>query len=188
MSTVGKGDASHSESGEAPAQKSPKLTNLMVLAILIAVVVLEVIVASFVLPSPAKVRSEVGPIIAGEVENAVKPKYDNTGKSPIKPEEKLEQDLGEFMLTERGNDVSEFRISIHFYGLINKSDEEMFKKKYEENKFRVRSAITIILRSTPSTEINDPVLGVVRNKVLVKVNEILGAPLVKGIIFTDIST
>ena len=186
MPPPNKNDVPVSVEQEAEPQKKSKVSNMTMLLILVGIVLMEIILAAFILPSPSKVKSEITPVIEDEINQRSSPQY-KISPNAIKPEEKSEKDLGEFNLSEMDAGPRDVRISIHFYALVNKSDEEEFGKRYDEHQFRVRFAIITILRSTPATELDDPVLGVVRNKILVKVNEILGAPLVKGIIFTELA-
>jgi len=190
MATTIRNDTSTPQELSEDSKKSSKIPKYVIFLVLLGVVLFEVIVFGLVFPlSPAKLKSEITPVIEGEIEkSSAKVPYQLDTPPAVKPQERVEKDLGEFNLFDSASGTSEFRISIHFYGLVNKTDVEEFEKRYKENEYRIRNAILVILRSTPSSEINDPMLGVVRNKIIVKVNEILGAPLVKGVIFTDIST
>lgn len=186
MPPASKNDTPVSAEPEVEITKKSKMSNMTLFLILVGIVLLEVVLAAFILPSPSKVKSEITPVIEEEINQKSSPQY-KISPNAIKPEEKVEKDLGDFNLSEQGAGPRDIRISTHFYALVNKSDEAEFDKKYAEHQNRIRNAILVILRSTPGTELDDPVLGVVRNKILVKVNEILGAPLVKGVIFTELA-
>ncbi len=175
------------ETGNAPPPKKSIFTaNLLIMLILFVIALSEMIVAYvFVLPSPSAVKASVDEAA----------KKDMQSKAPYKPlideamqtEEREEVDLGEFTFTEGDQTNVPFRLSIHFYGLVNKKDREEYDKRYEIHKNRIRNAILVILRSSQQSEITDPSLGLIKNKIMVKVNDLLGMPLVKGVIYTDIA-
>ena len=171
----------------APPSKSLFKSNVLIILILFVFAMTEMLLAYFfILPSPQAVKASV--------EDAANKKAD-TGAPPYKPfvddtlqtEEREEVDLGEFTFTEGDPTGTPFRLSIHFYGLINKKDRDEYNKRYELNTNRIRNAILVILRSSQQSEITDPSLSLIKNKIMVKVNDILGMPLVKGIVYTDIA-
>jgi len=171
----------------ATPSKSLFKSNMLIILILFVFAMTEMLLAYFfILPSPQAVRASV--------EDATNKKAD-VGAPPYKPfvddtlqtEEREEVDLGDITFTEGDPTGTPFRLSIHFYGLINKKDREEYDKRYELNKNRIRSAILTILRSSQQSEITDPSLSLIKNKIMVKVNDILGMPLVKGIVCTDIA-
>ena len=188
MATQQPSEETVNEAGEAAApSKSLFKSNILIILILFVFAMTEMLLAYFfILPSPQAVRASV--------EDAANKKAD-VGAPPYKPvvddtlqtEEREEVDLEEFTFTEGDPTGTPFRLSIHFYGLINKKDREEYNKRYELNKKRIRNAILVILRSSQQSEITDPSLSLIKNKIMVKVNDILGMPLVKGIVYTDIA-
>jgi len=173
--------------GESPQKKPVFTLNLTIMLLLFVIALGEVLVVYFyVLPSPTAVQASIEETAA---------KQDVKTKAPYKPqidetmqeEERDEVDLGEHTFYESDTTNMPLRFSIRLYGLVNKKDREEFNKRYENHKNRISNAILVILRSSKQTEITDPTLGVVKNKIMVKVNEILGMPLVKGVIYTDIA-
>ena len=171
--------------------KKPGMTIVfLVLVTVTAVVLAEVLVGYMLLPSPQKVNAEVEKAIEKTTQKAggdVPYKTANV-KNAIQGEKQIEMPLGDpFNITEGNLTNMPFRLSISFTVLINKSDEEEFKKRYEESKSRIRNGVITILRDLKQTEITDPNLGLIRNKIMVKINEILGAPLVKDVLYTDIA-
>ena len=172
--------------GETQPKKSLLRLNLLIILVMFVVALTEMLMAYlFILPSPETVKATVDDAARETVKVATP--YQPVVTEALQVEEREEVDLGEFTFTEGDPTSAPFRLSIHFYGLINKKDKEEYNKRYELNKNRIRNAILVILRSSQQSEITDPSLGLIKNKIMVKVNEILGMPLVKGIIYTDIA-
>ena len=174
------------ETIEAQPKKSLFSSNLLVMLILFVIAMSEMLAAYFfVLPSPATVKASVEEAAQKEIPSKVP--YKPIAEEPLQTEEREEVDLGSYTFTEGDLSNLPFRLSIQFFGLVNKADRPEYDKQYEIHKNRIRNAILVILRSSKQSEITDPTLGLVKNKVMVKVNEILGMPLVKGVIYTDIA-
>ena len=175
------------ETVESQPKKSIFSSNLLVMLILFVLAMAEMLAAYFfVLPSPATVSASVKETAQKDVPSKVPYKPD-VEQSLQQTEEREEVDLGSYTFTEGDLSNLPFRVSIQFFGLVNKTDRQEYDKRYEIHKNRIRNAILVILRSSKQSEIIDPTLGLVKNKVMVKVNEILGMPLVKGVIYTDIA-
>jgi flagellar basal body-associated protein FliL len=171
------------------ANAAPKsiFGRMHLLLMLAGVVIAETVVAYFLLPSPNKVTSEVQAAMEETIpEELPYDLYEPDEKSNMKREEQLEVDLGEFTLTENdsaSNTTS--RLQIHFWALVDKDKEEDFLALFEERKNRIRASILEILRARSSKELKDPKLGLITNRILVKINSILGEPYVDNIIYTD---
>ena len=179
-------DSVRTQGGElAPPKKSILKSYLLIILILFVVAFTELLVAYlFILPSPETVQASVSEATKDQLK---KTPYQPIPEETLRVEEREEVDLGEFTFTEGDPNNTPFRLSIHLFGLINKKDRDEFDKRYEINKHRIRNAILVILRSSQQSEITDPSLGLVKNKIMVKVNDILGMPLIKGVIYTDIA-
>jgi flagellar basal body-associated protein FliL len=171
---------------EPQPKKSILTSNLLVVLVLFVVAMTELLVAFFfILPSPSAVKAEIDKTIEkdAKINPPYKPEIDDT----MQDEERDEVDLGTFTFTEGDLSNMPFRLSVQFFGLVNKKDRLEYDQRYAIHKNRIRNAILIILRSSSQSEITDPSLGLIKNKIMVKVNEMLGMPLVKGIIYTEIA-
>ena len=171
----------------APQPKKPFFTTSLLAVLALLVIALAELLAAFifVIPSPATVKASIDETINNDakIKTPYKPQVDES----MQAEEREEVDLGTFTFTEGDLSNMPFRLSVQFFGLVNKKDRDEYNKRYEVHKNRVRNAILVILRSSSQSEITDPSLGLVKNKIMVKVNEILGLPLVKGVIYTEIA-
>ena len=172
--------------GLTQPKKSIFTSNLLAMLVLFVIAVAEMLVVYFyVLPSPTAVKAAIEE--TAKQDTKIQPLYKPSVDESMQDEEREEVDLGEFTYMESDTTSVPVRLSIHFYGLINKKDRDEYSKRYEIHKNRIRNAILIILRSSKQSDITDPSLGMIKNKVMVKVNEILGMPLIKGVIYTDIA-
>jgi len=171
----------------APAKPSIFKSNLIIILILFVIALAEMIMAYlFVLPSPGYVKAAIEETEKKEIVKQ-NPVYKPIVPTDIQEEPRDEVDLGEYTTTEDDSASSSRRLSIHFYGLVNKKELADYTKLYDLNKNRIREAILVILRSAEQQELADPSLKMIKNKIMVKVNEILGQPLVKNVLYTDIA-
>ena len=175
------------EAGGEPQRKKSILTsNLLIMLLLFVISMSEMLVAFFyILPSPTKVKAAIEE--AAKEDMKIKSPYKPEPSESLQNEERDEFDLGEYVYFDSDTTNLPLRLSIHLYGLVNKKDTEEYNKRYDIHKNRIRNAILVILRSSKQSDLTDPTLGVIKNKIMVKVNEILGMPLVKGVIYTDIA-
>jgi len=176
-----------SEVEVAPQPKKSILSkNLLIVLLLLVIAMAEMLAAFvFVIPSPRTIQAEVDEI--QNKDTKIQAPYKPVIGDEMKDEEREEVDLGTFTFTEGDLSNMPFRLSVQFFGLVNKKDSDEYKKRYDINKNRIRNAILVLLRSSSQSEITDPSLALIKNKIMVKVNEILGMPLIKGIIYTDIA-
>ncbi|MBN2022555.1 MAG: hypothetical protein JW809_07145 [Pirellulales bacterium] len=100
----------------------------------------------------------------------------------------VEVDLGEFTVTAfQPSSSTTMRIDFHLYGMIAQSDEKELLTLKEENDARMREQVNAIVRAANISDVTDPGLGLIKRRILEKTNQILGKPLLKGVIFSDFS-
>lgn len=175
---------------EPQVAKSSLMGKLKVVGIIAGVVLIECIAAYLFIPSAvANTPSSAEAVKAAEAELASHGKEKEEAKEG--EGEQVEVDLEEFRVTyyQPASDTT-FRISFHLYGIIEAA-EEAEKKEFEEilkaNKARMREQVNVIVRSAEIPELTDPTLGLIKRRILDKINRILGKPLLKDVIFSDIS-
>jgi flagellar FliL protein len=79
------------------------------------------------------------------------------------------------------------RINFQLYGTVAADKEGEFKALLEERKHRLREQVLEIVRSSDMGDLADPVLGLIKRKILEKSNRLIGKPLLKGVVFSDFS-
>jgi flagellar basal body-associated protein FliL len=102
--------------------------------------------------------------------------------------EQQEVDLGEYTVTgfQPVSNTTLF-VSFHLYGTILHKNSEDFAKRLEDNKHRVRDNIIVIVRSAEIPDLTDAGLGLIKRRILETTNKTLGKPLVQGVIFSEFS-
>jgi flagellar FliL protein len=86
--------------------------------------------------------------------------------------------------TETGTSLN---IDFELYGTVLAKEEEEFTHLFEANEVRVREQILVTVRGSEVADLSDPDLGLLKRKILEKVNRTLGRPLVSEAIFSKFS-
>lgn len=167
-----------------PQQAGSSLTGkLKVLGLVAAVVFVECAFAYMLIPSAvADPQTSEAAIKAAEADLAGKTEEE------LEVANEKEVDLGEFRVTsyQPATDTT-FRVNFHLFGTIAEEDIDDFDVLKEANEARLREQVNVIVRAAEIPDLTDPTLGLIKRRILDKINRILGRPLVKGVIFSDMS-
>lgn len=99
-----------------------------------------------------------------------------------------EVDLGEYSIMASDPASSTMlMVDFHIFGTISTNDTDQFEALFEENRHRIRNEVIIIVRSAEMEDLTDASLGLLRRKIQEKTNNLLGAPLMREIIFSKFS-
>ncbi len=172
-----------------PSKGIPRLYILIGLA---SLVLLQVLLLFFLLPSPGKVRDEVEKAGQTEIDRS-KGEYTQV---PLPEDtsvkiETIEKPLGEKFRVQDVNKADPTKMdgfSGSVYAVIKKTDEAAFDALYTKNEKRVRSLIQTILRESSVEERTEPSLSVIRGRIKRRVREELGIPFVLDIGCNDVQT
>lgn len=186
---------------EAKARKGGLFGKLNVLLFLVSVVGAECLAAYFFIPSASEVAAASSGKGGAESEKdphgkeAAKDDHGHGKGAHVDPfaEEKnaaqenlMEIDLKQFTLTcTRPASNTTWRVEFHLYGVIKKDQEAEFKALVDHHQNRIRDQVGFIIRSGDLSELTDPGLGLIKRKILTKVNETLGKPLLHGVVFSE---
>ncbi|MGB9689993.1 flagellar basal body-associated FliL family protein [Thermogutta sp.] len=100
----------------------------------------------------------------------------------------VEVDLGEFSVTSyQPATQTTLRIDFHLWGTVDQSQEKDFQAAWAKANNRVRDQILVIVRSAELTDLTDAGLGLIKRKILEKVNHALGKPYLKSVVFSEFS-
>ena len=101
-------------------------------------------------------------------------------------EEEVEVDLGEFRISsyQTATDTT-FRVNFHLFGTIAVDDGSEFEERKQANEARLREQVNVIVRAAEIPDLTDPTLGLIKRRILDKINRTLGKPLIKDVIFSD---
>lgn len=86
--------------------------------------------------------------------------------------------------TETGTSLN---IDFELYGTVLAKEEEEFSHLFGDNEVRVREQILVTVRGSEVADLSDPDLGLLKRKILEKVNRTLGKPLLSEAIFSKFS-
>jgi len=164
---------------ETPAEPVKTRSKILILLAFSVVVLLQMIFLAYVLrgfssPPPGEQQESI-PRLALE-----------------EPVQRL--DLVEFPITEpftcmaaSEDAISGFNVMAKFTLKIEKSKLSGFETLHNKVKDKIRGEIVTILRSSKIEDLNDPNCTRIRNRILLKINEILAEPqpLVKEVIVVD---
>ncbi|MCX7426555.1 MAG: flagellar basal body-associated FliL family protein [Planctomycetia bacterium] len=155
------------------------LARIKIVLLVLAVVLVECGIAYLWLPnvSEAEAKASAEATLAATEESA-----EETESKPI------EVDLGEFtVMAYQPASNSTLRIDFHLYGTITQEANEEFVTLKEGNHARLREQVTVIVRSAEIADLTDPGLGLIKRRILEKINRTLGKPLVQGVVVSDFS-
>ncbi len=168
---------------QAQQDGSPLMGKLKVVGMVAAVVLVECAFAYMLIPSAAADPQAVEAAI-----RAAEADLMGNKKERVNVEDEIEVDLGQFRVTsyQPATDTT-FRVNFHLFGTIAEEDKDEFDVLKEANEARLREQVNVIVRAAEIPELTDPTLGLIKRRILDKINRILGKQLVKGVIFSDMS-
>ncbi len=160
-----------------PAPRSALMRWTTVLLFIVVVIALECGLAWWFFPQAADAGGEEPePVTTAAVVEPVEP---NVG--PL-----VEVDLQEFSVTSfQPVANTTWRVRFHLYGIVSEHELLAFKQAYEKSQNRIRDQILEIVRSSDVSDFADAALGLIKRKISAKVNELLGQPLLRGVVFSD---
>lgn len=175
-----------------PSKLAGVLPKLNVLFFLLAVIGAECLVAYIYLPSASDVADAAGLQPNADLNAAVqatKVKADPIVEELDKESGDLKEvDLKDFRLaTARPATGTTWRIDFHLYGVVHVKDESAFNDLWRQHENRLRDQIGIIVRSADVGDLADPGLTLLKRKILTKVNQIIGKPLLRAVAFSEFS-
>ena len=174
----------------APAkQGSSLLARLFVVLFLIGVVAVECLVAYLYIPSPSQTAAMAGVATAADPEADSPSDVGEQGAGELlDKEDQVEVDLGKFTVTAfQPISSTTLRIDFHLYGTVDADDATQFDETWQENTHRLRDQVIMTVRACDLAELTDAGLGLIKRKILEKINRTLGKPLLQAVIFSDFS-
>ncbi len=199
--------AAKEKEADAGAKKPGLSGKLKIGGILAAIVVLQCLLAWFLLPSAdsATVATD-----HKKDKGHAADKHDPHAEDPHA--ERRECDLGKFSITSIDPSTNTtLLIDFHLYGAVlaepehaggeaaagghddghgkkkdaEPEDHSKFGKLLKKNKHRFRDQVIVIIRNAQMSDLSDPALGLIKRQILAKTNSLFGAPMLKEVIFSD---
>ena len=174
----------------APKAAPPRAPSLFVKIAIIAaigtIVVAECIVAMIFIPGESRTKELAEQQVTAEVSTNSDPEAAQTEKIVNKP--KIEVPIGDYSVTAfQPVSNTTLRIDFKLFGEVLKSDQAEFTRLYESSQHRFREQVIVTVRNSDIADLTDPGLGLIKRKILEKVNRQLGKPLLKGVVFSEFS-
>lgn len=178
-------DANTTPDAEGGEEKRGLLSRFNILLFLVAVVIGECLLAYLLIPSADESALSLG-LQAPDVTAAT-----FTPPAPVNAVDALGSDLVEVDLDDHSIAVTDvasgstWRVDFKLYGLVKSSDAVDLQAKLPSISKRLRERIDTVVRESEPTDLTEPGLGLIKRKILAKVNEALGKPLLKGVAVND---
>jgi hypothetical protein len=103
-------------------------------------------------------------------------------------DEIMEVELGEFsIMGPTAHSDRSLIVDCLVYGMVESAASHEFTALFEAKKVRIRDQIIVIIRSAEGNDLAEPTLAVIKRRILVRINETLGKPLLKGVVFSRFS-
>jgi flagellar basal body-associated protein FliL len=173
---------------EAPKARGRGLIQIATaVAFVSVIVVVQVVVASMLAPSPADTEKLARQIIAashGKAE-AGHEAEEHGASDPGHDEDLHEVELGTYNVT-RFNPGTNTTLAIDFeiYGTVLAADASEFEHRFEKSNARLREQITLTMHGAEAGDLTDAGLGLIKRQILEKTNRALGEPLLKEVLFS----
>ncbi len=170
------------------------LSRVQLLALLVAVILGECLLALLLVPSPSETAVMAG--VAPQDKAAESTDAAASDLTSLPPEvtedpegeDRIEVDLGQFSVTSfQPTTNTTLRIEFHLYGTINREDQETFDTAYAENTHRIREQVIVTVRAAEVSDLTDAGLGLIKRRILEKTNRLLGKPLLKSVVVSEFS-
>ena len=169
------------------------LRKLLPVAVVLAVVAAECVIAYSYLPSPSPTEAMAHAVVHGPPpppKPTVEAKHEaKHGEEKREGEPDLiEVDLGLFTVTSvQAGSNNTLRIAFRLYGTVAKLDQERCNARMKETQHRFREAVILAIRGAEMSDLTEPGLGLLKRTILEKTNSTLGEPLLKAIVVSEFS-
>lgn len=174
------------EGGEdSSAGKSKLIVKLSILMFLVAVVLGECVLAYIYTPSPEQAAVAAGLKYPDQKEGEL---FEEELDQMADEQELVEVELESFAISTYDPATgASMRFDFDLYGAVLKSDETEWKDLYKLHERRIKEQVIETIRSADIEDFADAKLGLIKRRLLTKVNETLGKPLLKRVGFEQFS-
>jgi flagellar FliL protein len=101
-------------------------------------------------------------------------------------ESAVEVGLGEYTVTTyQAASATSLRVDCRVYATVAEKHESEFLSLFARNQNRVREQVIITLRDAELPDLTDPGLGLIKRRILTKVNQTFGQPLLRTVVISE---
>ncbi len=174
--------------------KGPGLMAMIKAAAFVSVIVLlQIAAASMLIPSAEETAAIAGELANTDLEQ--ENETDAAADAASEAENQLlaigemtEVALGPFhVLSYNPDSGSRTNVDFKLFATVLKEEEGEFFDLFEANKQRISEQVLMTIRGAEMTDLTDPTWGLLKRKVIEKVNRALGKPLLHTVIFSTFS-
>lgn len=172
----------------ADTKKWGLLGAVKAVAIIAVLVILQVVAAAMVIPSPQESEDLARQMALAK--KGAELETDTTEAESEAAEETLQEDLvemrvGQFSIT-RYNVEADKLVNIDFevYAAVLATEEADYAEAFGRNQNRVREQINLTIHSAEPADLADRGLGLIKRRILERTNRALGKPLVREVFLT----
>ena len=186
------------DAAPAPVKKPGFMTLVKALAVVSVLVLLQLVAVAMLIPSPQETTKIAEQLVAADAASEAeeadgaaaagghgeKATQETHGVAHAMQEVKL----GSYHVVTFNTDTgTSLNIDFELYGTVLAKEKEEFSHLFEANEVRVREQILVTVRGSEVADLSDPDLGLLKRKILEKVNRTLGRPLLNEAIFSKFS-
>jgi hypothetical protein len=177
---------------QGKTKKPGMMTIVKAVAFISVIVLLQVAAASMLVPSASETADTAEKLAAAEAAREVvkdgEATGDNAEADALALQDMREVSLGSYhVLTYNPDSGSSLNVDFELYGTVLAEEESDFFQLYEANQIRIREQVLVTIRSTAITDLTDAGLGLIKRKILEKINRALGKPLLHEAVFSKFS-
>jgi flagellar FliL protein len=190
--------AATSDAQPAPVKKPGFMTLVKALAVVSVLVLLQLVAVAMLIPSPQETTKIAEQLVAADAAHEAEEAEgaatahgeagEEHGAGGHGEHAMHEVKLGSYHVvtfnTETGTSLN---IDFELYGTVLAAEQEEFAHLFEANEVRIREQILVTVRGSEVADLSDPDLGLLKRKILEKVNRTLGRPLLSEAIFSKFS-
>ena len=153
--------------------------------------IFECTVAYFYFPSKAQIKLLMESRLADAAEKDFEEEAQNESDESTADGDLADTEealMGDFSITTHQRESNTtIRISFKLTGIIKSKDADEFIDLYEASEQRFREQVGNILRDSKVSDLMDPVLALIKRKILAKSNQTIGKPMLKAVVIADFS-
>jgi flagellar basal body-associated protein FliL len=165
-------------------EKKGMMGKLIVVAIIGAIVLVETVAATMLLPDPESIAEEIRQEIRARAMAEGVGEEDILGMEDTGPV--VEVELGTFDVSIHQHvSNTTLVVNVKVMATVAESEKSTFDSLLAAKNNRLRERILIELRSADVTELTDPGLGLIKRRILEKSNRLFEQPIIKEIIFSN---
>jgi short subunit fatty acids transporter len=190
--------ASTSDAESTPIKKPGFMTLVKALAVVSVLVLLQLVAVAMLIPSAQDTTKIAEQLVAADAAHEAEEAEGATAHDEESEDHSAdahgidhamhEVKLGSYhVVTFNSETGTSLNIDFELYGTVLAKEEEEFAHLFEANEVRVREQILVTVRGSEVADLSDPDLGLLKRKILEKVNRTLGRPLLSEAIFSKFS-